>query len=190
MTDEEKMLEGQLREFYGRVVYTHKTQEKCADILLKWNSRIKWGQIILSALLSGGLISLFLDGFVNYKKGIEFFSVLISTALLVLNSYTKDYDLGAIAQKHRQAATEIWLVREKYLSLLTALHMKVLPIDEICNQRDKLMMDLHSVYTGAPSTNFKAYKEAQKALQEMEDMTFSDDEIDKFLPKELKRNRK
>lgn len=29
------ILEGQLRECYGRVVYTHKTHEKCADILQK-----------------------------------------------------------------------------------------------------------------------------------------------------------
>ncbi|WP_415752724.1 hypothetical protein [Salmonella enterica] len=40
---------------------------------------------------------------------------------------------------------------------------------------------------GAPSTNYKAYSMAQKALKELEDMTFSDEEIDKFLPTELKR---
>jgi hypothetical protein len=46
---------------------------------------------------------------------------------------------------------------------------------------------LHSIYAGAPSTNFKAYKKAQDALKNMEDMTFSDEEIDKFLPRELRR---
>lgn len=30
-----KILEGQLRESFGRVVYSHKTHEKCADILLE-----------------------------------------------------------------------------------------------------------------------------------------------------------
>ena len=189
MTKEEKILEGQLRECYGRIVYTHKTHEKCADILLERNSRIKWGQIILSAVIAGGVITMLFDfkQLVEYKKISEFITAIISTLLLVLNSYTKDYDLGAIAQKHKQAAAEIWLVREKYLSLLTSLHMNLLSVDEICTQRDKLMADLHSIYTGAPSTNFKAYKEAQKALKEMEEMTFSDDEIDKFLPKELRR---
>ena len=34
-------LEGQLREQYGRVVYSHKTHEKCADILLKRHDRIR-----------------------------------------------------------------------------------------------------------------------------------------------------
>ena len=95
--------------------------------------------------------------------------------------------MGAIAQKHRQVAAEIWLIREKYLTLLTALHMKQQSLDEICLQRDKLLEDLHSIYSGAPSTNFKAYKKAQDALKNMEDMTFSYEEIDKFLPKELRR---
>src|SRR6266567_2331881 len=39
----------------------------------------------------------------------------------------------------------------------------------------------------AKSTMFPAYKKAQEALQKLEDMTFSDAEIDAFLPRELKR---
>ena len=123
----------------------------------------------------------------EYKKLAEFILAIISTILLVLNSYTKDYDLGTIAQKHRQAAAEIWLIREKYLTLLIALRMKQLSMDEICLQRDKLLEDLHNIYLGTPSTNFEAYQKAQDALKNMEDMTFSDEEIDKFLPRELRR---
>ena len=187
MTNEEKILEGQLRECYGRVVYTHKTHEKHADDLIKQNSCIKWGQIILSAIIAGGVITMLFEFCPEYKKIAEVIVAIISTILLVLNSYTKDYDLGTIAQKHRQVAAEIWLIREKYLTLLTALRMKQLSVDEICSQRDKLLEDLHSIYSGAPSTNFEAYQKAQDALKNKEDMTFSDDEIDKFLPKELKR---
>ena len=187
MTNEEKILEGQLRECYGRVVYTHKTHEKHADALIKKNSCIKWGQIILSAIIAGGVITMLFEFCPEYKKIAEVIVAIISTILLVLNSYTKDYDLGTIAQKHRQVAAEIWLIREKYLTLLTALRMKQLSVDEICSQRDKLLEDLHSIYSGAPSTNFEAYQKAQDALKNKEDMTFSDDEIDKFLPKELKR---
>ena len=189
MTKEEKILEGQLRECYGRVVYTHKTHEKCADILLEKNASIKRWQIILSAIIAGGVITMLFEFYqlVEYKKIADFVVAVISTILLVLNSYTKDYDLGTIAQKHRQAAAEIWLIREKYLTLLTALRMKQLSVDEICLQRDKLLEDLHSIYSGAPSTNFEAYPKAQNALKNKEDMTFSEDEIDKFLPKELKR---
>jgi hypothetical protein len=50
-------------------------------------------------------------------------------------------------------------------------------------------LSLLAVNSGAPSTTFRAYKKAQEALQKLEDMTFTDAEIDAFLPKELKRDR-
>ena len=52
---ENELLEAQIRECYGRVVWTHKTQEKCSDILAKRNSRIKLAQIVLSALTTTGI---------------------------------------------------------------------------------------------------------------------------------------
>jgi hypothetical protein len=113
--------------------------------------------------------------------------VVISTVLLVLNAYTKNYDLGELAQKHRQAGADLWIIREKYLSLITDLRMGEKPIESLQTERDLLLEQLHAVYSGAPSTTYEAYKKAQEALKQLEDMTFSDAEIDAFLPKELKR---
>lgn len=184
MDNEYKILEGQIRECYGRVVYSHKTHEKCADMLLRRHGHIKMSQIVLSAFVTGGVISTFF-GTGHWGSAL---SVLLSTTLLAINSYTKDYDLGEIAQKHRQAGSDLWVVREKYLSLLTDLRVGDKSLDDIRRRRDELLQDLHAVYTGTPSTNFTAYKKAQKALKALEDMTFSDDEIDAFLPREVKRN--
>jgi len=183
MTDGAAILEGQLRECYGRVVYTHKTHEKCSDLLLERHKLIKILQIILSALVTGGILAT-LSG--DWKIAATGISAVLSTALLALNSYTKDYDLGEIAQKHRQAAADIWLIREKYLSLLTDLRAGK-PLEDVCKIRDELLEELHAVYAGAPSTNHQAYKKAQEALTKMGDMTFSDSEIDAFLPKNLRR---
>jgi hypothetical protein len=113
--------------------------------------------------------------------------VIVSTVLLALNAYTKNYDLGELAQKHKQAANDLWIIREQYLSLLVDLAMREKPIEALQSQRDALVEQLHAAYTGAPSTTFDAYKKAQEALQHLEDMTFSNAEIDAFLPKELKR---
>ena len=179
-----QVLEGQLRECYGRVVYAHKTHEKCSDILLTRLSTIKLWQIILSALTTGSFISTFM-GAGEIGAGI---GVVVSTLLLIINAYTKNYDLGELAQKHKQAANEIWFIREKYLSLLTDLAMGEKPIEQLQAERDTLLESLHSVYSGSPSTTFEAYKKAQDALQTKEDMTFSDEEIDAFLPNELKRS--
>lgn len=179
------ILEGQLREQYGRVVYSHKTHEKCADILLGRQSTIRLWQIVLSALTTAGFVgAAFGDGPTAAILGL-----IVSTLLLVVNSYTKEYNLGEIAQKHRQAGSDLWLIREQYLSLLVDLAMREKPIEALQEHRDTLVKQLHGIYRGAPSTNYKAYKAAQEALQKNEDMTFSDSEIDAFLPRELKRGK-
>ena len=184
MTENMIVLEGQLRECYGRAVYTHKTHEKCADLLLDRHRCIKFWQIVLSALVTGGVLGTLSP---DFGIAVTAITAILSTVLLALNSYTKDYDLGEVAQKHRQAASEVWLVRERYLSLLTDIRSEAINEGEARIQRDSLLSDLSAIYTGAPSTNAKAYLAAQKALQSMEEMTFSDAEIDKFLPKELRR---
>ena len=81
----------------------------------------------------------------------------------------------------------MWIIREKYLSLITDLRMGERPIEEMQKGRDKLLEDLHAVYSGAPSTTYPAYNKAQEALKHLEDMTFSDAGIDAFLPKALKK---
>lgn len=186
-TDNFHVLESQLRECYGRVVYSHKTHEKCADILLSRHRRIKFWQIALSAIVTGGIASTLYE---DWKVVTTVVTTVLSTILLALNAYTKDYDLGEIAQRHRHSAAGIWLIREKYLSLLADLRAEAVPLEDIRNNRDELLEELHATYKGAPSTDYKAYQKAQKALKELEDTTFSDEEIDAFIPKELKRTSK
>jgi hypothetical protein len=165
-------------------VYSHKTHEKCADILLSRLSQIKLGQIILSAITTGGFIAAVLGaGTIGALIG-----VIVSTTLLVLNAYTKNYDLGELPQKHRQAGADLWIIREKYLSLITDLRMGEKPLEALQKERDHLLDVLQAVYSGAPSTTYQAYKKAQEALQQQEDMTFSDEEIDAFLPAALKKS--
>lgn len=177
------ILEAQLRECFGRVVYSHKTHEKCADILQSRLAHIKLCQIILSVITTGGFIaSVFETGKISTLIG-----VLVSTALLAINAYTKNYDLGELAQKHRQAGADLWIIREKYLSMITDLRMAEKSVETLQKERDDLLLQLHSVYSGAPSTTHQAYKKAQKALKQLEDMTFSDEEIDAFLPRELRK---
>lgn len=178
-----QLLEAQIRECYGRVVWSHKTQEKCADIILKRNNLLKWAQIILSTLTTTGLVATIFGDVVWVKIT----SAIVSAILLLLNTYLKSKDLGAIAQQHSNAASDIWNVRESYLSMLTDLKMDDVNIETIRKKRDKLQEGLASIYKGSPRTISKAYKEATKALKLNEEMTFSDEEIDCFLPVELRK---
>jgi hypothetical protein len=179
-----KIIESQLRELYGRVVWTHKTQEKCADILLRRHSRLKIFQIVISALTTTGiLVSVF--GKIPVVGAI---SAGLSAVLFGLNAYTKDYDLGEISQKHSHAATELWNIREGYLSLLTDIRTKNLSYQQIINKRDNLQESLYQTFKGSPRTISSAYKKATKGLKQNEEMTFSTDELNTMLPIELRIN--
>ncbi|OGT97447.1 MAG: hypothetical protein A2298_03615 [Gammaproteobacteria bacterium RIFOXYB2_FULL_38_6] len=175
------LLESQIRDCFGRVVWTHKIQEKCSDILHRRNSNLKILQIILSACTTSGiLVSVFGD---NYLIGI--ISAIISAILLALNTFIKNYDLGEMAQKHSDCASHLWNIREKYLSLLTDIKSGAIEEREIRTQRDLLQKELFNIYKGSPRSISKAYDQAAEALNARKEVTLKDDEINSYLPEEL-----
>lgn len=180
---ERDILEAQIRECYGRVVYTHKTHEKMADICNRKHSKIKGWQIMLSAITTSGAIG----AVFSTEYALNIITAAVSLLTLLLSGYSKDIDPGALAQKHREAASNMWNVRESYLSLLTDIRDDAIALDALRERRDALQTELHIIYQAAPHTNGTAYKRAQDALQNKEDLTFSDQEIDQFLPKHLRK---
>ena len=187
-----KILESQIRESFGRVVFTHKTHEKCCDLYAENLKKIKLSEIILSALTTTSLLS---SIFGEQKIG-TIVGAIFSTIILALTIYTKDYDLGKLSKSHADIAHQLWNIRERYISLIADIKSNSLSIDEIKKRRDELQESLNMVYKDAPRTHHKSYELASKSLNENsqinqgEEMTFSDDEIDRFLPNDLRRNKK
>ena len=179
-------LEAQLLDSFGRVTYSHKTHEKCADGLLALQSWIKISQIILAAASTAGFIAAISGtGVVGSLIGAG-----SSAVLLGLNLYTKDIDLAETARKHRETGSNLWFIREKYLSLITDITALDISLSEIRYQRSRLVDELHEVYKNSPSTTAWAYRRAQKALKWNEEMTFSNEEIDDLLPENLRRRNR
>jgi hypothetical protein len=175
-------LEAQIRECFGRIIYTHKTHSKMADRCASWLWWLKVVQITLSSLTASGAVSaIFSD---DYR--IKVATAVVSLGTVALNAYMKGFDPGATAQKHRDTASNIWPIRESYLSLLTDIVTGDSDLKELRKRRDELQNKLAAIYRSAPHTNGTAYAKAQKALKELEEYTFSDEEIDAFLPQKLK----
>ena len=146
--------------------------------------RVKWAQLVLSALTTGGAVGVIFDKTTNW---FAYATAALSVSMLVVSSYSKDLNPGQQAQRHREAASDIWNVREAYLSLLTDIRDEKLSITDLRKRRDDLQAQLYKIYRAAPHTNSKAYGDAQNALKKNEELTFSDSEIDAFLPAPLKR---
>lgn len=177
-------LEGQLREMYGRVAYTHKTHEKMADGCVCRYRLVKTVEIWLSALATGSLLfAVFGD-----SRGATIVGALVSTVLLGLTLYFREAMLGEQAQKHTEAGAKLWGVRENLLSLLVDLR-EGRSIDDVRKERDRLNLTLEEIYKGAPRTDDRAYAAAQKALKESQDLFFTDAELDRMLPERLRSKR-
>ncbi|WP_435781707.1 SLATT domain-containing protein [Providencia hangzhouensis] len=178
-----EVIEAQIRECFARVAWTHKTQEKCSDLLALRLKRFKWSQIILSALITTGILTAVFGD----SKIIGVISAALSLVLTIINTYLKQDDLGGLSQRHADAAVSLWDIREKYLSLLTDIRSRSIDYGSIVEKRDLLQAELFSIYQGSPRTINKAYTLATNALKYNEELTFSDDEIDCLLPKSLRK---
>lgn len=179
------MLESQIREAFGKVTYSETCHDKFINRILKLDDRIKVGQIVLSGITTSGfVVTIFSD-----DKIASIIGAVVSVGLLILNTYTKNFNLSGIAQEHKKASDLLWKIREEYVSLLT--DFELLNADEIRKKRDELQKRTADVYSNSPRTDFKSYQAAQKALKVEEEQTFSEQEIDILLPNSIRRsNRK
>ena len=85
-----QVLEGQMRECFGRVVYSHKTHEKCADILLETPVKNEIGTLIVLSSITDSWM-LFFAVSVRKKSGqsllvlfLQFFSALLCTRRTII----------------------------------------------------------------------------------------------------------
>ena len=180
-----RVLEDQIRECFGKLVWTYTTHQKCVDILEKKSKRIKISKIILNSISATGLISYIISN----QTWLPIVTIIFTTIALFLDIYTLSYDIDKEINSHVDLINKLWNIRESYFSFLVDIKTDTLSVDEIKNKRDKLQETLNLAYEKGPRTNTKAYKKASKALKINEDMTLHEEEIDLFLPDSLKRKK-
>lgn len=174
-------LYSQIQDQYGKLVYTYTCHFKMANRLQKRNNRVKWGQIMLSAISTGG----FLGVLISNQHILLWVGGLCSTILFALTSYLKDKNISAEKIAHIKSANSLWIVREEYISLLTDFDN--LCLDEIIEKRNLLIGKCAEIYSTAPLTDAKSYAEAQKALKFNEEQFFSQEELNKMFPAHLRK---
>lgn len=177
----EDKLYNQIEDAFGKLVYTYTTQIIHASRLNNRNQWIKWAQIILSAVSTGG----FIGTLISNQIVLIWVGGICSTALLVLTSYLKDVDLASTYKKHLEISNQLWSIREEYISLLT--DFANLSTDKIVQKRDELQNKTATIYTSAPMTDNKSYAQAQEALKKNEAQFFTRDELNKMLPIDLRK---
>lgn len=180
-----RLLLAQVREVFGRVVYSHKTHEKQADICF---SRHRWQQGVLIALtaISSGTFLAAVVGLLGNPVLTSLATSFIALVVSWMSLGAKTFKFAEESEAHRGIASRLWGIRESYISLIADLMAGDISHSHARERRDELQESANDVYTSAPRTSDKAYLKAQKRLKDDEEMTFTSGEIDLFLPSALR----
>lgn len=181
----DQRLLAQVRESFGRVVYSHKIHEKQADISFSKYQLQQGILIALTAVSSGTFLTLVFGLLGNStwtSLATSFCALLVSWMSLGAKAFKFDETSAA----HRDVASNLWDVRESYISLIADMMSGQISDADARKRRDDLQSLARDVYAAAPRTSSKAFTRAQDGLKNNEEMTFTTREIDLFLPEALR----
>ena len=180
--DESLLLEDNARHSYMSVVWSHKIQEKQADILIEKYQTLEIIRVVCTSLTSVGLISLiFVDQFT-----IKILATIISFVSTVISLLFKSFDIQKTITDHKKAANKLLIIRDNLRLLLVRVNLKNQNTSELLVIYDDLIKQLGQVYEEAPNTTEEAVKRAEQALKISKDNEFSNIEIDANLPETLR----
>lgn len=181
MENNHQILLDEVRQNFASVVWTHKIQEKQADIYAEQYKLLETINILLAAATSCGIITtIFVDGIVA-----KVITACLSFGTLAITAYFKSFDLKSMEERHRTAANKFIVIRNRLLHLIAELHMKS-DLASLNAEYKAIMHDLASLYVDAPSTTDKAVEAASEALRIKNEYSYTDEEIDRFLPPTLR----
>lgn len=186
MIENYKMLEDVVRDSYASVVWSHKIQEKQADIYAEKYKKMETVNIGAASLTSVGIVALIFTD----PLWLKLVSALISFATVYITAYFKSFDLQKFITSHKAAANKLIAVRDQYKVLLTEIKLKVDSVENLLARYKELVEKTDAIYLEAPTTTDEAVGKASKALKIKKDNTFTDAEIDSFLPLSLRRENK
>lgn len=172
-----------VRQNFASVVWTHKIQEKQADIYSQRYKQLETINIIVAALTSCGVVSL-----VSNQECIllKIVTCILSFATLSITAYFKSFDLKSLEKQHKDAANHFIVIRNDLLQVIADIHMKNGSVQDINERYQEIMKRLNSLYITAPGTSDDAVNRASMALGKNKEYSYKDEEIDCFLPSGLR----
>ncbi len=186
--DEKNLAVG--RQQFAHCVFNHKVQEKAVERVKKINTKIKWANIVVLAI-----VIVFLVLQISYPENFVFGEISISITIfeILFLFIQKEFSFEDKEKEHKKIALNFLKLRNKYMNFITDI-MNEINEQEIISKRNLLSEQYEIITSLATQTEEDDYKSAQIALlgknNISEEYTWSEEEIDSFLPNELKLFKK
>lgn len=176
---------GVARELYGRVVYSHKTHEKEREL---WTRKVRWERW-LGVLLTGSTAIAAVIGAAQSNHTAFIVTSVLGGAGAAYSVYQLSFNACKTESEHRGAAKKLLELRERYLMFILRAMADAVPAATLHAELQTLQRETAIVYEYAPDTSAEAYHTAGTGLKDGEELTFSDDELDRLLPRDLRRGK-
>ncbi len=157
MSYEYDTFEKALAETFYNVDWTHKIQEKQADIYTSRFKTIETLTVIVASLTAAGIISLFFSD----QFWIKLCSTFLSFGSFFLGLLARTFDYRTLAKQHKTAANHFHTIRDelKLLQLETKLRRDC--ITELFFKYENLVKTFDSECLDAPQTTDMAVRRAK-----------------------------
>lgn len=180
-----EVLEDVVRDSYSGIVWSHKIQEKQSDIYAEKFKKLETINIFAASLTSVGIVTMIFTDPLWLKLA----SAIISFATVFITAYFKSFDLQKLITAHKATANRLIAVRDRYKILLTEIKLQNDSVANLLLKYNALVDEADAIYQEAPSTTDEAVERASEALKVKKDNSFSDEEVDSFLPSSLRRGK-
>jgi hypothetical protein len=169
------------RETYGRAVWTHKVHEVERERFTKKSGWLSFANIIVAAATTAFAVA---SPFMEHSRGI-FLTALFAAINVCLVVAQASLNYPEKESQQRTAAKELLCLRDELQLLIMNCLMSNADPAVLRKSLECITRELGRAYKFMPNTSQGANSETGKRLHAGE-MTFSDEEIDSFLPVRLR----
>ena len=177
-----------IRQSFANTVFTHKVHEVAAEKREKDVMIVKVANIVFVAAV---LVLLILQSANSSNLIFSYLGSGVAVAEIIFLIIQLSFGFEQQMILHKNSALKYMQLRDKYRALITDIMNERDPHSDLISKRDLLQSEYQVISDLSPQTGSTEYDEAQRRLNKAgvvggEQFTWSDEEIDRFLPEELR----
>jgi hypothetical protein len=171
MSKRQRQLHEEVKKFIVNVSWTHKIQIVYSDILVSYARWVRIGNILLSAIVSSGLIYILLSDKYWAKVATAFVSICVT----VLTALKKEFDFEGTSIRVKQDANAFWELREDAMHLLYVLTYNTDASESVAIEFNKLVETRNRKMPELINAPQKAVDKASELLKSRRDDDYEED---------------